>query len=141
MGLTHEQIAEKVSLDRGYPVSRSTVSSALHRAGESSQSKKYPDEIPWVVREKHQTHYAPRMLRLLGRRNKGVANSADMDARLDAWLRQLREAGAVVVYVPETADGFFYVEGEPDNNKGIPIDRNFSLDPKNHATDETFGRV
>lgn len=120
-GLTHKQIAEKVSRKTGYPVSRSTISSALHRAGAAAPSKKYPDEIPWRVREEHQTHYAARMLRLLGRRRRGIRNSAESDQRLDAWLNQLKEAGAVVVYVPDTDDGFFYVAGEPDNELGIPI--------------------
>lgn len=118
--MTHKEIAALVTRETGYPVSRSSVSAALHRAGEAQQAKRYPEELPWVVREEHQTHYAARMLRLLGRRRRGIANSAESDARLDAWLRQLETAGAVVVYEPETIDGFFYVQGEPDI-EGIPV--------------------
>lgn len=124
-GMTHQQIADLITKETGYPVGRSTVSAALHRAGEAALAKKYPDEIPWRVKEEHQTHYAPRMLRLLGRRRKGIANSAEMDARLDAWLKQLHDAGAVVVYVPDTEDGFFYVAGTPDT-EGIPIKQEVS---------------
>jgi hypothetical protein len=65
------------------------------------------------------------MLRLLGRRRKGIANSAEMDARLDAWLKQLKEAGAVVTYVPDTDEGFFYIKGEPDSD-GVPVVQEFS---------------
>lgn len=118
--MTHKEIAELVTRTTGYPVSRSTVSAALHRAGASSPAKRYPEEIPWDVRQQHQTHYAARMLRLLGRRRKGIANSAESDARLDAWLRQLEESGAVVTYVPDTKDGFFYILQEPDHD-GIPV--------------------
>lgn len=125
-GMTHKQIADEVSRKTGYPVSRSTVSAALHRAGEAETAKKYGEEIPWKVKEGHQTHYAARMLRLLGRRRAGTTNSAEQDQRLDAWLRQLNEAGAVVVYFPHTDDGFFYVAGEPDNGDGIPIQREAS---------------
>lgn len=121
-GMTHQQIAEEVSRKTGYPVSRSSVSAALFRAGEASVAKRYPDELPWTIREQHQTHYAARMLRLLGRRRKGIANSAESDARLDSWLAQLEKAGAVVVYVPDTEDGFFYLPGEPDV-AGIPVRR------------------
>lgn len=121
-GMTHQQIADLITRETGQPVGRSTVSAALHRAGESQLAKKYPEEIPWIVREEHQTHYAPRMLRLLGRRRKGIQNSAEMDARLDSWLRQLSDAGAVVVYDPDTEDGFFYIQGKPDEN-GIPVKR------------------
>lgn len=119
-GMTHKEIAELVTRETGYPVSRSTVSAALHRSGDSKAAKKYPQEIPWTVKEEHQTHYAARMLRLLGRRRQGVTNSAEADSRLDAWLRQLSEAGAVVVYVPDTDDGFFYIQGVP-YMQGIPV--------------------
>lgn len=126
-GMTHQEIADLVSRDTGYPVSRSTISSALHRAGSASSAKKYPEEIPWRVKEQHQTHYAARMLRVLGRRRAGIRNSAEMDSRLDAWLEQLRDAGAVVAYVPETVEGFFYVTGKPDNDKGIPVMEHLQL--------------
>jgi hypothetical protein len=119
-GLTHKQIAELVSRETGYPIQRSTVSAALHRAGASHPAKKYPEEIPWTVREEHQTHYAARMLRMLGRRRRGISNSEEANQRLDSWLRNLEEQGVVVTYVPDTEDGFFYVEGKPDEN-GIPI--------------------
>jgi hypothetical protein len=125
-GMTHQQIADLITQETGHPIGRSTVSAALHRAGEAEAAKKYPEEIPWIVREKHQTHYAPRMLRLLGRRRRGLTNSTEMDARLDSWLKQLRDNEAVVVYVPDTDEGFFYVRGTPDEN-GIPIRRAVSL--------------
>lgn len=125
--MTHQQIADVVSHETGYPVGRSTISAALHRAGEASTAKKYVEEIPWTVRDEHQTHYAPRMLRLLGRRRKGIANSAEMDARLDAWLKQLDESNAVVVYMPDTKDGFFYVHGDGDV-EGVPIRREVLVD-------------
>lgn len=119
-GMTHKEIAETLSRETGYPVSRSTVSAALHRANATSPAKKYPEEIPWYVKEEHQTHYAARMLRLLGRRRKGITNSAEADQRLDSWLNQLAEAGAVVTYDPLTPEGFYYTHGEPDE-KGIPV--------------------
>lgn len=119
-GMTHKQIAEVLSRETGYPISRSSVSAALHRAGETSAAKKYPEELPWTIHDAHQTHYAARMLRLLGRRRKGIQNSAEADARLDSWLTQLRQAGAVVTYAPDTDEGFFYIKGEP-SKPGIPV--------------------
>lgn len=127
-GLTHQQIAEVVSRQTGHRVSRSSVSGALHRANATQPAKRYPEEIPWTVRDEHQTHYAARMLRLLGRRRRGIQNSAEADKRLDSWLRQLREAGAVVTYVPDTPDGFYYTYGEPDEN-GIPVLRELPESP------------
>lgn len=119
-GMTHQEIADAVSQATGRVVKRSTISTAMHRAGLSEPAKKYEKEIPWTVHEEHLMHYAARMLRLLGRRRQGIANSAEMDARLDSWLDQLREARAVVTYVADTDEGFFYIEGVP-NEDGIPI--------------------
>lgn len=117
-GMTHQEIAEAISRETGHEVKRSTVSAALHRAGLSARAKKYPDEIPWTVHEKHLTHYAARMLRTLGRRRQGIQNSAEMDQRLDAWLKMLRDNHAVVVYLPDKEEGFFYVDGDFDE---VPI--------------------
>lgn len=119
-GMTHKEIAEAVSREVGQPVSRSTVSAAIHRAGLSAASKKYVEEIPWTVKEHHLTHYAARMLRLLGRRRAGIQNSEEMDARLDSWLKQLRDEHAVVTYIPDSPEGFYYVDGDWPKN-GIPI--------------------
>lgn len=119
-GMTHAQIAQAVFQQTGYPVATKTVSAALSRANATSPAKRYPQELPWTVREEHQTHYAARMLRLLGRRNSGVQNSAEAEQRLDSWLAKLAHSEAVVIYVPETASGFFYVQGEPDV-PGIPV--------------------
>ena len=125
-GLTHQQIADAISQETGYEVSRSSVSAALHRANETARAKRYVEELPWVVREEHQTHYAARMLRLLGRRRAGIVNSEESNKRLDSWLAQLEEAGAVVTYVPDTPEGFHYTFGKP-NSKGIPILSDFPV--------------
>lgn len=119
-GMTHAEIAQAVSRETGHPVRRSTVSAAIHRAGLSGAAKRYTEEIPWTVREEHLTHYAARMLRTLGRRRAGINNSEEMDARLDAWLKLLEDNHSVVTYLPDTAQGFFYVDGEP-NELGVPI--------------------
>jgi len=123
-GMTHQEIADKVFEMTGHRVRRATVSAAVHRANLSKPAKKYPNEIPWRVNEEHLMHYAARMLRLLGRRNAGIRNSTEMDQRLDAWLEQLHQAHAVVAYIPNTSEGFFYVEGTP-TEAGIPIVENY----------------
>lgn len=124
--MTHKQIAELVTRETGYPVSKTSVSAALHRAGYTKSAKKYPDEIPWTVKDQHQTHYAVRMLRLLGRRNAGIRNSEEQDARLDAWLGKLEASDAVVTYFPDTEDGFFYVHATPDA-PGVPVRRDYKV--------------
>lgn len=119
-GMTHQQIADAVAEQTGYPVSRSTVSAAIHRAGLSDANRRYTNEIPWRVRTKHLNHYAVRMLRLLGRRRAGLDMSPDMVTRLENWLDMLRETHSVVTYLPDTNEGFFYVDGDFTDD-GIPV--------------------
>jgi hypothetical protein len=123
-GMSHAEIAERVSQDTGYTVARSTVSAALHRHGDTQPLKKYTQEIPWDVKPEHQAHYAARMLRLLGRRRAGIKNSEANDKRLDAWLSRLERDEAVTVYLPESTDGFYYIPGEWDA-PDLPIRENW----------------
>lgn len=122
-GMTHAQIASKLSRETGHKIARSTVSAALSRAGASDTGTRYADEIPWRVRGEHLTQYPVRMLRLLGRRNKKIDLRDDEAQRLDNWLANLRDKNLVVAYSPEV--GFMYVEADEvhDGSDGIPIRR------------------
>lgn len=122
-GMTHAQIAQKLSEKTGHKIARSTVSAALSRAGSSDQGTRYSDEIPWRVKGEHLTQYPVRMLRLLGRRNKKIELKDDEAQRLDSWLANLSQQNLVVAYSPEK--GFLYVEADEvhDGEGGIPIRR------------------
>jgi hypothetical protein len=123
-GLTHQQIAERVFTTTGNPVSRSTVSAALHRAGISSTTTRYREELPWRVKMDHITEYPARMLRLLGRRRSGGSLNEDEDKRLDSWLAHLDAEHAVVAYDPTSQYGFYYVERDDNVDlPGLPIRR------------------
>lgn len=121
-GLTYKQIAAWVEQHTGEKVSPASVGAALSRAGKTRGIPRYEQHLPWVVRQEHATHYAARMLRLLGRRDQGLPVGEDWEKRLDAWLDQLRGEHAVVTYVPDSVDGFYYVDGDWPAD-GIPIVR------------------
>lgn len=123
-GMSHAEIAEVVTQKTGYKVARSTVSAALSRRGETGPLKKWTEEMPWEVKSEHSSHYAARMLRALGRRRAGLGNAVDLDKRLDAWLARLAEDQAVVVYLPDSEDGFYYIPGEWDA-PDLPIRKNW----------------
>ena len=122
-GMTHAEIAKKLTEKTGHKIARSTVSAALSRAGASDQGTRYAEEIPWRVRGEHLTQYPVRMLRLLGRRNKKIDLKEDESQRLDNWLCSLSQQNFVVAYSPEI--GFLYVEADEvhDGEDGIPIRR------------------
>lgn len=122
-GMTHKEIAEKVSEEIGEPVSRVSITLALSRAGEEPRAKRYKDEIPWTVASRHSNEYPARMLRLLGRRNAGQDLTETDEGKLNRWLSWLQGEDAVVAYSPMTDPGFRYVLADEadDNVNGIPV--------------------
>ena len=119
-GFTHQQIADWVEETTGVRVATGSVSSAISRAGLSDQGARYAKHLPWKVKQEHLMAYPARMLRLMGRRDAGLRLTEDQRERLDSWLSKLKEDGAVVVYVPETEQGFHYIVAEPDR-PDIPV--------------------
>lgn len=118
-GMTYSQIVEKVYQDTGERVTRQAISAALNRAGAGKDVIRYLDVIPWTVRAQHNKHYAARMLRLVGRKQRGVQLSETDQRKLESWLRLLDDNGAVVTYEPDTEEGFFYVARRPGDLKLI----------------------
>lgn len=125
IGLTHQQMADRILDEYGVQVSRSSISAALSRAGKSEDKARYTDTIPWRVRTIHLKEYPARMLRLLGRRRAGGELSENETQRLDSWLKMLADGNAVVGYDPDNdAQGFHYIDPSGDDGKdGIPIHR------------------
>lgn len=116
--MTHQQIADWVYRETGQKVARSTVSAALSRMGETDRVR-YDDVIPWRVRVQHTGHYALMMLRYYARRKHELALTDDQSDRLDSWLAKLKDMNAVVMYVPDSEDGFYYVPRLPEDKRGI----------------------
>lgn len=122
-GMTHAEIADAVSKDTGYPVSRAAVSVALSRAGLTEEKRRYAEEIPWRLHGKDLKHYAIRMLRLLGKRRAGEELTPDENVRLTNWMDKLAEADAVVAYCADSVPRIIYVPREDTDPKDIPIRR------------------
>lgn len=83
------------------------------RHGLTERKVRDPELIPWKVEEEHRWLYPLCMLRVLARRRRGVELSDNDEARLDSWLRMLKEKDVVVHYDPDSPDGFYYVPREP----------------------------
>lgn len=121
-GYTHAKIAEHIRATTGIRVSRSTISSALSRAGLAATGNRFREELPWKVKAPHLTQYPARMLRILGRRRAGIELTDSETERLEAWLEALSEKGLVVAYAPDYK-GFIYVDDNEigDGANNIPI--------------------
>lgn len=113
-GLTLREIAEHICEDTGEKVTVAAISAALNRAGYGNEKVRYEDLIPWRVQMRHQKAYHVRMLRLEGRRRAGHKLRAEEQRRLDSWIEDLREAGAVIHYNPDYGtEGFYAVPARP----------------------------
>lgn len=124
-GMTHNEIVEWIADNLDVSVARSTVASALSRAGLTEPGQRYTEQIPWRVQQDHLKHYAARMLRLLGRRQANLPLTEDQEKRLDDWMNKMRKDHSVVVYLPDSPDGFYYVDGDWDA-PDLPIMRDIS---------------
>ena len=65
--------------------------------------------IPRGLAPRHHQHYYLAMLRLEARRRSGDRLNPEETVRLGRWLSDVRSLSAVVLYDPETRDGFFLV--------------------------------
>ncbi|HLL67543.1 MAG TPA: hypothetical protein VK453_17795 [Micromonosporaceae bacterium] len=74
--------------------------------------------VPWNVRERHRWAYPVIMLRAEARRRGGVDLSADDLAKLEAWLKRMKEDDTVLHYDPDTEEGWCYVP----RRVGIDVD-------------------
>lgn len=118
-GLTHQQIADLVTKETGVPIARSTISAALSRAGLTARVR-YDKVIPWnPIKAVHNRHYALAMLRLEARRQGGVALTEEQEQRLASWKAKLKSEDAVIVYLPDSEDGFYYVKRKKSDGNSL----------------------
>jgi len=118
-GLTHKQMAERVKEQTGVEVAVGTVSAALSRAGLTDQLR-YEKWIPWSpIRVDHANAYPLLMLRYYARRESGIQLTAMQEAKLNNWISRLQEEDAVVTYVHDSADGWYYTPRRPGIDNGL----------------------
>lgn len=115
------------------PISRSTVASAMRRAGikNGRTRNRYDVEIPWTVPTRHSMAYPAMMLRLMGRRRVGAPMTTHEAELLDAWLAERRLTQTVVAF--NANYGFRYVRAhDGDAPNGVPIRPTWLTDDQFH---------
>ena len=117
-GMTQQQIADAWEEATNVRVSRSTIGMAIARYGLESPHPRprYENMLPWRVVAEHRMAYDARMLRAEGRRREGKSLTTKEKRLLTAWREQLDDSNAVIVYDPDTAEGFFWVPREEDDD-------------------------
>ena len=120
-GLTQAQIAEAWEKDSNIRVSRSAIAMAMRRFNLASSKPRpaYTEMIPWRVRWDHRMAWDVRMLRLEARRRRGEALADKEKQDLTVWRSRLDAANAVVIYEPDTDEGFLWVQRTPEDDDVI----------------------
>lgn len=101
--------------ESGMRVSRSAIAMAMSRwdVPSAKPRPRYEDMLPWHVKAEHRLNAQARLLRLEGRRRKGGHLTSRELNWLTTWREELAAANAVIVYDPDTSEGFFWVVREP----------------------------
>lgn len=91
---------------------------AISRYGlKSSRPRdRYMDMLPWRLAPEHQDHPDARLLRFEARRRRGLDLNDRELTWLSGWLKKLDDEQAVIVYRPETTEGFWWVERTDDDD-------------------------
>lgn len=118
-GLTHKQMAERVKETTGVEVAVGTVSAALSRAGLTDQLR-YDEWIPWSpIRIDHANAYPLLMLRYYARRESGIKLTDMQETKLNNWIARMEEENAVVTYVHDSSDGWYYTPRRDGIDTGV----------------------
>ena len=118
-GRTRAWMVEEIYRRTGQRVSRQAISNALRRAGLSRGNRRYEDVIPWRVEMAHQSKYILQLLRMYARRQAGLPLSDVQNSKLDKFLAELKNLKAVVTYEASSDEGFWLVDREKRDGKGI----------------------
>lgn len=110
-GLTQVQMVKAWEKESGVRVSRSAIAMAMSRLGvEAAKPRpRYEEMLPWHVLDVHKYNSQARLLRLEGRRREGGSLNSKELQWLTTWRRELEAHNAVIMYDPDTEEGFHWV--------------------------------
>lgn len=110
-GMTQQQMVNAWEKESGVRVSRSAIAMAMRRqeVEAANPRPRYEDMLPWHVLDAHKYNTQARLLRLEGRRRQGRSLNSKELQWLTTWRRELEAHNAVVIYDPETEEGFHWV--------------------------------
>lgn len=111
-GRTYQWIVEEYERKYNITTTPTMWSNFRRRKGIEGRIVRDDDLIPWEVRKEHRWSYPVMMLRAEARRRAGRELRGTDAKRLASWLQTLDDLNAVVLYNPNTDDGFFLVPRE-----------------------------
>lgn len=139
-GLTYREIAERWNREQGGQVTTpGAIKTMVSRQGLANRANRYADLLPWRVSVEHLGLYHAKMLRLLGRSERGRPISGPEQRMLDRWRKRMA-GDKVVAYDDATEAGFFVVARQPADGAGWIREHLLHVDPSFVPAQANHGR-
>lgn len=121
-GLTHQAMADRFNGTRPTekPVSRQAFTNACGRYG-LVVNLKHDEWLPANMRPEHQKLYDTEMIRRWSARKQGKKFGPKPNQKINAWLQNLRDAGAILLYRRDTQQGWWPVPRQPTDDPNVPV--------------------
>jgi hypothetical protein len=119
-GLTHQEMANRFYALTGHRCTRQAFRNACGRYG-LTRNYSHDEWLPADLRREHQRLYDTEMIRRWSARKQGKKYDAKEEQRINAWLQNLRDAGAILVYKRDTMQGWWPVHREPTDDPNVPV--------------------
>lgn len=119
-GLTHQAMADRWEAETHVRVTRQAFRNACGAAG-LVRNMKHDEWLPANMRPEHQKLYDSEMIRRWSARKQGKKFDATENQRINAWLQNLTDAGAILVYRRNTQQGWWPVPRQATDEPNVPV--------------------
>lgn len=122
--LTHQQMADRFNNSperQGMrPVTRQAFTRACGRYGLTTYLH-HDEWLPKDMRPEHTKLYDTEMIRRWSARKQGKRFDEVEEQRINAWLQNLTDAGAIMLYKRDTQMGWWPVPRQPTDDPNVPV--------------------
>lgn len=123
-GLSYADMARRHNAATGENRTRQAFYMACSRYGISEpQNLDHKAVLPPNMRPEHSKLYDTQMIRQWDARRQGKTYGAREDQKINGWLAHLNDAKVVLLYKPNTQQGWWPVPRKPSDEKDYPMRR------------------
>lgn len=119
-GLTYKQMADRWYDETKIRKTSQAFGKACRKAG-LLRNLHHDKWLPRNMRPEHMKLYDTEMIRRWSAREQGKKFPDVEDQRINAWLQNLADAGAILWYNPDTVQGWHTVRRRSDDEPGAPV--------------------
>lgn len=124
-GLSHTEMAERFNnlpeRQGQEPVTRQAFWQQCDRHGFPPRNLSHREVLPANMHPDHSKLYDTEMIRMWDARRQGKKFPPKIDQKINAWLQNLNDAKAILVYRRNTIAGWKPVPRKPSDDKDSPV--------------------